>query len=199
MNKLPYPVTITIAILLLVMVATPVVLVARGQMPVNQIGPYALVPEQAAADMLNNRGTITNFRVVRKQPWDGGQLVVHTYTVQPLGQRPHNEFGFALVELRAGWSVFSANLHRQASLTGVSYATDQRNGYSIIYGYVSNAQITEINVRTNQGTQQDVVINNNGFVLVLPGIQFIQRLQAVSSNGTIIEQHTTPELYAPDQ
>ncbi|MCU0491811.1 MAG: hypothetical protein MUD01_09505 [Chloroflexaceae bacterium] len=187
-------VAVSIGLVLIALAMGAVAVIASGgPLPVRSIGPYAIVPEKAAADMLNNRGTISNFQVVQRQRWPGGQLVVYNYTVQPPGQPLRREFGFALVEMRAGWSVFDAQLFRQASPPAtISYAVIERNGQTIIYGAVANPDMVSVLIRTHQGTQQQVSVANNGFALVVPGSQSVQEIQGLQRNGQSLEQHTTP-------
>ena len=163
------------------------------------LGPIALAPETAAADMLNNRGTIRDFRVQSKRPWPGGVLVVHHYTVGMPGEPPRLEFGYALVELRrGGWSVFEAELQGIAPPPArVTYASAEVGSNLLVYGQILDQRIAAVEMTTDTGQIVRGAVDNGGFGLVAPHAQALSELRILDQRGQIMERYDMPSITAP--
>lgn len=173
------------------MLIVVVVAFVQGTFPAGHLGPIALAPQVAAADMLNNRGNIQDFHVQSVQPWKGNRLVVHHYMVVPPGQPARSEFGYALVELRrGGWSVFSAELAGSvAPPAQISYASTQLDQTLFVYGRTIDPQIKAIEITTNTGQSVRAIVENEGFAVLVPAAQQLQTLRALDAQGQVLEQH----------
>ncbi|HEY0602501.1 MAG TPA: hypothetical protein VGD58_06305 [Herpetosiphonaceae bacterium] len=176
-----------------------VVAFVQGLFPAGHLGPIALAPQVAAADMLNNRGSIQDFHVQSVQPWKGNRLVVHHYTVVPPGQPARSEFGYALVELRrGGWSVFRAELDGSAAPPArISYVSTQLDQTLLVYGWTIDPQIKAVEITTTIGQSVRTIVENEGFAVLVPAAQQLQTLRALDARGQVLEQHDKPKATLP--
>ena len=163
------------------------------------LGPVALTPETAAADMLNNRGKILNFQAQSRRPWDGGVLVTHHYAVSEPGQPLRPEFGYAFVELRhGGWSVYRAELQGMAgSPARVSYASADLGAALLVYGRILDPRIAAVEMTTDRGQIVREMVSNGGFTLLARDAQALQELRLLDLQGQILDRYALPEITIP--
>jgi len=187
------------ALIILAMFVFTGVSIQQGIFPIGAIGPIALTPQKAARDMLNNHGAIQTFKVVKAQPWAKGQIVAYNDDVLAKNTIRY-EFGYALVELRAGgWSVYQSELHEIVpSPAKIAYSSTVIDNQLVIYGRVSDPQIKTIEaIATNvsQPVQTDVI--NNGFLIIIPYAKDMRELHTINQHGQVIEIFNQNNMFQP--
>lgn len=187
------------ALIILAMFFFTGVSIQQGIFPIGSIGPIALAPQKAAQDMLNNRGAIQNFTVVKAQPWAKGQIVAYNDDVLAKNTI-RSEFGYALVELRAGgWSVYQSDLHEiLPSPAKIAYSSIIIDNQLVIYGRVSDPQIKTIEALTTNVSQPvQASIINNGFLIVVPHAKGMRELHTINQHGQVIEIFNQSNMFQP--
>ncbi len=177
----------------MIVIANPRWLVAQGRF----LGGAA-TPEIAVRDMLQVQANgLRNFLILGDQ-WVGlRRLVVFSYSVQAPGKPPHDEFGYALTEMRQGWSASPGPLYAVASPPNMmSYATTNINNVSVIYGKVQDPRITIVEVVFAGGIEQ-VSIHNNGFLVLKHNAGQVTEVRGMDPSGHILQHAVGPELNAP--
>lgn len=158
----------------------------------------AATPETAVRDMLQVQRNGLRDILILGDEWIGlRRLVVFSYAVQPPGEPPHDEFGYALTEMRRGWSASPGPLHAVAAPPNLmSYATANINGVTMIYGKVMDPRITVVEV-VFAGAVEQVSIHRGGFVLLNHSGGQVTTLRGLDSSGHVLQSAVGPELYAP--
>lgn len=158
----------------------------------------AATPEVAVRSMLQVEANgLRDFRVVADE-WAGLQrLVVFTYAVQPPGQPFHNEFGFAVVEMRQGWSASPGPLHADAPAPHlVTYGSAALGGGTLVYGKVLDDRISTVEAIFDGGVERTRP-HNGGFLLLERRGRRFSELRALDATGQVLQHSVLPELAAP--
>ena len=157
----------------------------------------AIVPEAAVRDMLQvSANRLQNFRVLRDESWGMRRILLYSYTVQPAGQPPRNEFGYALTEMRAGWSAIPGRIYADAPFAAqVTYASAQLDDTTIVYGKTLDPLVTTIEASFDNGLTRRAMPVNTGFLLRARGNITLQTVMLFDAPGNILQQHNAPNLH----
>jgi hypothetical protein len=157
----------------------------------------ATLPEVAVRDMLQvSANRLQNFRILVDEPWGLRRILVYSYTVQPAGQPPHNEFGYALTEMRMGWSAIPGPPVADASVAArVTYVSTLLDTTTIVYGKVLDPQVTILEATFNNGLTQRIEPVKSGFLLRAKGQVTLETVRLFDAQGQVLQQHNAPNVY----
>lgn len=160
----------------------------------------AIVPSVAIEDMLQiQSNNFQRFRIVADHSLDvRHRMVVFRYIVP--GKSAHEEFGYAITELRAGWSAYPGALFGQAIPPApISYASIQTQDHTFVYGIIHDLQAHAVEVTFVSGDQQQNTLIQDGFLISVRGQTQIARLNIMDYRGHVIFTSTAPELHTPSR
>ena len=170
--------------------------ISSGIIVNGKIFGMAVVPEIAVRDSMQvDANKLQNFRILQEQQFGLRRLLIFSYTIQPIGQPPRDEFGYSLTELRAGWSAIPGKLAANALPPArVTYASDQLDGQTIVYGKILDPNVTTIEAVFDNGAKKTIHPHNEALLITVFGTTQLQELRALDTTGQLLQHTTTTEL-----
>lgn len=176
-----------------------VVQAVNSQHPIPIIDLSAGAAEAAVRDTMQiQANNLQQFQILSNEIWGTKRILLYTYIVQPLQQPPRQEVGYALTEIRNGWSTipgkFVADTQRPEPIT---YSTSVYNEYPIVYGRIRDSQVQKITVVFDTGAKVTVHRSGNGVLITGPRNAHVRELFLYDSQDNLIKAYQTTDVSDP--
>lgn len=198
-----FPLTRTLALGAILLILCVGLLVSRAPTNIGRVFPNfsGVAAEQALHDTMQVQANkLQQFRVLSNQAWGLKRLLVYSYVVQPRNQPPHQEVGYALTEMRNGWSTIpGAVVADTQTVEPVTYATAAYDDYPIVYGRVRDPQVQQVVVVFDNGMQQTAQLTNGSLVLVGRRNTHVREVLLYDTHGNLMKSYQTDGIYDQPQ
>lgn len=200
-NPIRILVMVIVSIIILGLSIYTVIIFRRHNPMVNILDLSAGAAEQAVRDTMQiQANNLQQFQILSNEIWGTKRILLYTYIVQPPQRQAHQEVGFALTEIRNGWSTIPGkSVADTQHPEPITYSTAQYNGYPIVFGRIRDLRVNKISAIFSYGTELTVHRGGDGVLITGPRGTDLRELLLYDNQGNVIKAYPTNNVSEPSK